>query len=179
MSSLYNFIEEILNEPSTKKAKERLFGINGLDLNSTEYYENIISSFVRKKDLILQKSNSKINYNLNKDVKDMRDIIFISQYIYKCWKEEQNFLQSELSRLRALPSRTSEENEKIRELTSNISLINDYFQKLNKRSEISKVEIIGLDDTTTLETEISELKKAVLVFQKLRDSFEHRTKTYL
>lgn len=174
MSSLYNFIEEILNEPSTKKAKERLFGINGLDLNSTEYYENIISSFVRKKDLILQKSNSKINYNLNKDVKDMWDIIFISQYIYKCWKEEQSFLQRELSRLRELPSRTSEENEKIRELTSNISLINDYFQKLNKRSEISKVEIIGLDDTTTLETEISELKKAVLVFQKLRDSFEHR-----
>ena len=176
MASLYNFVQEILSEPSMEAAKIKVFGLNGININDLGYYENIISSFVRKKDIILSKVNNTINYNLSEDIQDMWDILFISQYIYKCWNEEQDLLKKELARLKSISNPTEEEKNKIKEINSNIALINDYFQKLNKRSELAKINIIGLNfqSTNNLEAEILQLKKAILVFQKLRDSFEHR-----
>lgn len=176
MERLYELVKEILNESSLELAKQRLYGINGLDINSSEYYENIVSHFVKKKDLILSKVDKDINYDLDKDIQDIWDIIFISQYIFKQWNQEQEELRKELHRLKSIKPSTNEIRNQIAELNKNVTLINTYFQKIGKESEISKVKIHGLNTNSqiNIEKEIVELKKAILIFQKIRDSFEHR-----
>ncbi len=176
MERLYELVKEILNESSLELAKQRLYGINGLDINSSEYYENIVSHFVKKKDLILSKVDKDINYDLDKDIQDIWDIIFISQYIFKQWNQEQEELRKELHRLKSIKPSTNEIRNQIAELNKNVTLINTYFQKIGKESELSKVKIHGLNTNSqiNIEKEIVELKKAILIFQKIRDSFEHR-----
>lgn len=176
MGNLYELVNEILNEPSLDLARQRLYGINGLDINSNEYYENIVSHFVKKKDLILSKVDKNINYDLDNDIQDIWDIIFISQYVYKQWTQEQEKLRKELYRLKSIKPSTVDIRNQIAEINNSMTHINTYFQKLAKESELSKVKIHGLvhDEQINIEKEITELKKAILVFQKLRDSFEHR-----
>lgn len=176
MERLYELTKEILNESSLDLAKQRLYGINGLDINSSEYYENIVSHFVKKKDLILSKVDKDINYDLDKDIQDIWDIIFISQYIFKQWNKEQEELRKELHRLKSIKPSTDEIRNQISELNKNVTFINTYFQKIGKESELSKVQIHGLTANAqiNIEKEIIELKKAILIFQKIRDSFEHR-----
>ena len=176
MDNVYLLVKDILATSSSDEARQILYGLDGLDINSNEYYENIVSSFVRKKDIILSKLNKEITYDLNKDIQDLWDIMFISQYVKKIWTLEQEKIRQELNRLKSISPITEEIRERISSLNLNVTLINTYFQKLEKSSELSKVKLLGIDsiNQNSLDFQIKELKKAILIFQKLRDSFEHR-----
>ena len=106
--------------------------------------------------------------------------MFISQYIKKQWKLEQEKIRQELNKLKSIYPTTEETRKQIATLNSDVTLINTYFQKLEKSSELSKVKLLGIDgiNQSALEYEIKELKKAILVFQKIRDSFEHRNENF-
>ena len=42
MDNLYLIVKDILNTASLEDAKQKLYGLDGIDINIKEYYENII-----------------------------------------------------------------------------------------------------------------------------------------
>ena len=85
MSNLYEKVEKVINANTMDEAEELLYGRDGIQINSYEYYERIIANFVKKKEQVLPKINDNIVFDLDENVKDIWDIIFISQYIQEQW----------------------------------------------------------------------------------------------
>ena len=57
MSKLYNIAKKVINSESIIQAEQILFSNNGIIINSSEYYENIQSNFMQKKEIIIKKEN--------------------------------------------------------------------------------------------------------------------------
>lgn len=80
MHSLYEIVNATVHSDSMDVAKEILFGFDEFSANIDEYYKRIISSFVKKKDIIINQENGKLIFDLE-NVNDLWSIIFISTYI--------------------------------------------------------------------------------------------------
>ena len=55
MSKLYDIVEKVINTESMIEAEQILYGKDGIVINSSEYYKNIISNFIQKKEIIIKK----------------------------------------------------------------------------------------------------------------------------
>ncbi len=151
MSELYNLIKKVIDEPKRSKAASILYGIDGINLDGTSYYEKIIANFIRKKDSILPKVNGTIEFDLDKDIKEIWDIVFISQYVINYWEKM------------------------IKNNDPNKQFYNDCLQKLKKlQIQIKSTASLDLLPQDCLE----ELKKSIVIFQKIRDSIEHPNENY-
>lgn len=80
MHSLYEIVNATVHSDSMDVAKKILFGFDEFSANIDEYYKRIISSFVKKKDIIINQENGKLIFDLE-NVNDLWSIIFISTYI--------------------------------------------------------------------------------------------------
>lgn len=141
MTDLYSFVKSVVSAKSRRKSFSTLYGIDG-----NLYYERIISSFVRKKDLILPKVNGEIIFDLDKDINTIWDIVFIAQYVIDYWEQM------------------------IKNNDVNKSFYNDCLQKL-KKITVQINSSYSLEQVSTQYLE--ELKKSIVIFQKIRDSIEH------
>lgn len=151
MSDLYNIIKKVIGEPNKKKAANILYGIEGIEIDNVSYYEQIISNFIRKKDIILPKINGEVIFDLDKDIKEIWDIVFIAQYVIDYWEQM------------------------IKNNDSNKQFYNDCLQKLKKIQ-------VQIKSTTSIEMlpekSLEELKKSIVIFQKIRDSIEHPNENF-
>lgn len=146
MSELYSIVKKVIDEPNKKVASSILYGIEGIELYSVSYYEKIISNFIRKKDLVLPKINGQVEFDLDKDIQEIWDIVFIAQYVISYWETM------------------------IKNNDENKSFYNDCLQKLKKlQVQINSSYSLDLFPQNCLE----ELKKSIVIFQKIRDSIEH------
>ena len=82
MRSLYEIVSATVNSESMDIAKEILFGFDEFSANIDEYYKRIISTFVKKKDIIIKQENGKLIFDLE-NVNDLWSMLFISEYIRK------------------------------------------------------------------------------------------------
>lgn len=82
MSSLYEVVRDTVDSSSMDMSRKILFGFGEFSTNMDEYYKRIISSFVRKKDIIINQIDGKLIFNLE-NVNDLWSISFISEYIKK------------------------------------------------------------------------------------------------
>jgi len=77
MSDLYNKVKQIIEANSFYDAEQLLYGKEGIQINRTEYYQNIIANFIKKKETIIKKVNGKLFFDLN-NYNDIWNIIFIA-----------------------------------------------------------------------------------------------------
>ena len=82
MSSLYEVVRDTVDSSSMDMSRKILFGFGEFSTNMDEYYKRIISSFVRKKDIIINQIEGKLIFNLE-NVNDLWSMSFISEYIKK------------------------------------------------------------------------------------------------
>ena len=64
MSSLYEVVRDTVDSSSMDMSRKILFGFGEFSTNMDEYYKRIISSFVRKKDIIINQIDGKLIFNL-------------------------------------------------------------------------------------------------------------------
>lgn len=113
---MYEKIKNILNSETKEEAERKLFGEEGIKINTQEYYQSIISRFIRKKDLIIPKVNNEIVFDLDKDVKSIGDILFISEFVKKEFLNKYKSFVDNLKediRNADLPDSNMEEKQKI------------------------------------------------------------------
>ena len=163
MSKLYEFVKEIINSKQ-EEANKLLYQNQALNSNTSEYYQMIISAFIAKKDqLIFKINNNNIEFNLDKHVDEVWNILFLSNYII-------NELESKLKIIRKLYNEELDKEKKakygkiIQELSNNIS-------RLCTNKELSKVSITKTRDVS--EIALAKLKEAIIILQKTRDSLCH------
>ncbi len=79
MSELYDVVKKVVDAPSMEEAGDILYGRESF-LNNNEYYREIISNFIKKKELIIRKENNKLLFNL-KNINDIWNVVFLGEYI--------------------------------------------------------------------------------------------------
>ena len=184
MSDMYDRVINVLNSESRKEQVELIHGPDGILDNSTEYYKSIATSFVKKKEEVLPKHGYSVTYDIEKDINDMIDILFIWKYIEKEWKDEQKEINKEKDTLKAErkketdPIKKQELTDRINLLTNNSQEINKYIQKVNSRNVFIKDEN-KLFKSNELISEREELKKAINMIVKIRNSLSHRNKNLI
>lgn len=182
MSKLYDIIEKVINAKDMDKAEELLYGREGIQINSREYYEKIIANFVKKKDYILPKINDNIIFDLDENIKDIWDIIFISQYIQEQWNKQRKEIKKEIEKIKQNLKKETNQTKKIElinkrdKLLESVNKINEYFQDIEKIKELNKINLETSKNINNVkyQKELYELKKAIRIIQKIRNSFEHR-----
>ena len=61
MSKFYDIVRDVINSNTLNEAEQKLYGTDGININSAEYFENIVSNFIRKKEYIIRKEKWKHN----------------------------------------------------------------------------------------------------------------------
>ena len=186
MHSLYEIVNATVHSDSMDVAKEILFGFDEFSANIDEYYKRIISSFVKKKDIIINQENGKLIFDL-KNVNDLWSIIFISTYIKRELenidlkiKEKIDELQSEYEALqqqaRAERINLGKELKKVGKQKSSLD---------KKREEISKClnGFFNLDtfpysiefeqNVSMKEEALKMIKESIKAIHILRNVVEH------
>lgn len=79
--SLYNKVKQIVNAKTREEAESLLFGIDGLNINTKEYYQKIITEFTRKKEGLIYKIGDDIIFDLENNKEEVFNIIFLGKYI--------------------------------------------------------------------------------------------------
>lgn len=77
MSSLYDVVTNVINSPDLETSSEALYGRDGIALNSSEYYKEVIARFVRKKDSLIKKNDGRLVFDL-KNCNDLYSLVFIA-----------------------------------------------------------------------------------------------------
>ena len=191
MSDLYNVVKKVINAKNLTEASDIMYGKSGIKINTKEYYQSIISTFIKRKEAIIRKENNCLIFDLN-NLNDMWNIIFIAEYIkendillkqYKKLEEEIEEISIELSVVR-----NKHKNAKSSEEHANI---NHEFQLLNNKLKFKKDMLINYkgvieafyqydwvnfenaNEATLQLQEINVLKQAINIIHKFRNSIEH------
>lgn len=193
MSNLYKIVKQTIEAKDLKEAQEIFYGKNGFVINTQEYYQNIISSFIKKKETIIKKENNKLVFDLN-NYKDIWNLVFLAEYIkqndllYKRYKQLQEEIENYENKLTEIvlkhraPNLTAEDHEKINLEYNNLRAVVE--EKKREQSAMSKVkevfdeiEWVSLDNIiiipNDLDKYINTLKQAVNICHKLRCIIEH------
>ena len=191
MSNIYNVVKQVLEADTMNEATSILYGINGIAINSREYYQTVISNFIRKKEMTIRKENNRLVFDLN-NYNDIWNIVFIAEYIkendilFKQYNEllkEINNIKDKLIDIKKKHklAKTSEEHSNINreyQLLNNILIekqkdlesiknINDTFYN------IDWIDLENETDTIKQEKSIQILKQAITIIHKFRNSFAH------
>ncbi len=95
MSNIYDIASRIVNAIDLEEATHILYNDEGISINTSEYYQSIISNFLKKKETIIKKDNNgNLIFDLN-NINDLYNIVIISEYI-----KEKDLLIKEFDRFR-------------------------------------------------------------------------------
>ena len=191
MSKLYNLASDIITSSSLDEAENKLFGSNGIRINSEEYFENIVSDFIRKKEHIIRKENDNLVFNLN-DYNDIWNIIFLGEYIKEndvLYKEYNNLLLEidnikhnlEIVKSQHRNVNTREEHERINEeyqslkaeLDNKNEIKDNYKNVIDTFYKINWVKLENTNDDIEKQEAAELLKQSINIIHKLRNSFQH------
>ena len=134
MSNLYNVVERVINAETLEEAEDIFYGNDGIKFNRTEYYQNIISNFIKKREVVIKKENGMLYFDLN-NINDIWNIIFLAEYIkendenYKKYKQQLNIIEQEQNEL------ANRVKEQIRNCVKGS---NEYIELSKKKSRILK-----------------------------------------
>ncbi len=78
---LYERIGKIINSKSNEEASKLLFGLNGLDIDTKEWYQKMITSFTMKKENVILKKGNMIFFDIEENAKEIWNIIFLGKII--------------------------------------------------------------------------------------------------
>ena len=191
MSKLFDIVNEGINSNDFNEAEQKIFGIEGININSKEYFNNIVSNFIKKKEHIIRKENNNLVFDLN-NYNDIWNIVFLGEYIKEnnILYKEYNDLLIEIENLENEINNTIKEhrqvntkqehdliNQKVNTLKNKLN--NHYDQMKNYKSLIdtfNNIDWIKLENTND-ETEkleaVKTLKQAINIIHKLRNSIQH------
>ena len=186
MHSLYEIVNATVHSDSMDVAKEILFGFDEFSTNIDEYYKRIISSFVKKKDIIINQVNGKLIFDLE-NINDLWSIIFISTYIKREFeridlksKEQIDELQREYE---ALQQRARTERINLGKELKNVGKQKSLLEK--KREELLKCinGFFNLDsfpysiefeqNISMKEETLKMIKESIKAIHILRNILEH------
>lgn len=193
MSRLYDIAKNVVNSNSIFEAEQLLFGTDGIIMNSSEYYQNIISEFKQKKEIIIKKENGKLVFDLN-NCNDLYNILFLYNYyihyieqkieklnekIQQC-QDIQKTLQDKQKKLNNQDPLYPQISEKSNELSLEVNNLKDLKQTYeNYKTKSLQAKVVQLEnmsnvDENQLEEYIGKLKEAINFMQKMRDSLAHQ-----
>lgn len=200
MSKLFNIVNEGINSNDFNEAEQKLFGIEGININSEEYFKIIISSFIKKKEHIIRRENKNIIFDLN-NYNDIWSIVFLGEYIKEnniLYKEYNDLLiEIKIENLEKEINNTIKEHRQVNNnqekalidqehklIDQKISVLKDELKILrdqmkNYKSLIdtfNNIDWVKLENTNE-ETEkleaVKTLKQAINIIHKLRNSIQH------
>jgi len=197
MSKLYNITNKVLNANSMAEAEQILFGEDGIVIDSSEYYKNIISNFIQKKEIIIKKEKDQngdiqLVFDLN-NCNDLWNILFIYNYYMHyldkkiaALEEKINQKAIEKENLTGLITKLKKDNmpyqkemEERNELVQYANQLRQLRQKYENYKTLSprNIEVAFKNaqniDEENLEEYIYKLKEAIICIQRIRDSFSH------
>ena len=170
MSKLYETVEKIINAETMEEAENLLYGKDGIPINTKEHYQRIISNFIKKKELIISKNGNEIYFDLDQNISDAWDMIFISEYIQKQIEDEIDALTKEVQRLKSAKA-SKDEIDKIRQAKNELS---NSLASIRKISDLNRITVNSFKPHDNIKAEITKLKEAINVIEKIRGSFEHQ-----
>lgn len=200
MSKLYDIAKKTIDSNSMIEAEQILFGEDGIILNSSEYYKNIISNFIQKKEIIIKKENgedgkTQLVFDLN-NCNDLWNILFIYNYYIRYIEEKiellnqqikqyviiQGTIKSEINKLNPTDITYQEKRNELNELSSNLNKLRqlkqnyEIYKTKSLQQNIVELENMSNVDENGLKEYIEKLKEAINCIQKMRDSLAHANK---
>ena len=82
MNNLYDVVQKTIEAPTIEEASNIIFGTNDILVNSKEYYETVVSSFIKKKEIVIQSRGNELIFNLD-DINNLWSCVFIGEYLRK------------------------------------------------------------------------------------------------
>ena len=202
MSKLFDIVNEVINSNDLNEAEQKLFGVEEININSEEYFNNIVSNFIKKKEHIIRRENKNLIFDLN-NFNDIWSIVFLGEYIKEnnILYKEYNELLTEIEKLEKEINNTIKEHRKVNNnqekalIDQEHKLINQkvnilenklntyYDQMKNYKSLIdtfNNIDWVKLENTNDeikkLEA-VKTLKQAINIIHKLRNSIQHGKST--
>ena len=93
-NKLYDIASRVIESQSREEAKNTLFGKDGINLNTKEHYNRLLSEFVLKKETIIKKKGQSFYFNLANNPAELFNIVFLGQFVIDQWEKEIKRLQS-------------------------------------------------------------------------------------
>ena len=191
VSNLYDIVQKVINASDSYEADSILYGVDGISINSDEYYKNIISTFIQKKEAIIRKRDNKLIFDLN-SYNDMWNIVFLGEYIkenddlYKAYNQllfEMKEIEDELELIKNSHKVVSTREEHLK-INEEYKKLNDEFllKKEDEKTYKSVVETFYEIDWIELENSNDELEKleatkllkqSISIIHKFRNSLAH------
>ena len=191
MSNLYDIVQKVINTSDLGEASNALYGVDGININSDEYYNSIISTFIQKKETIIRKRDNKLIFDLN-SCNDMWNIVFLGEYIkenddlYKSY----NHLLSEMEKINDQLKRIKDKHKKASTKEEHLK-INEEYKKLESKFltkkeeekrykgvikafyEIDWVKLENSNDELEKLEATKLLKQSINIIHKFRNSLAH------
>lgn len=191
MSKLFDIVNEVINSNDLNEAEQKLFGVEGININSKEYFNNIVSNFIKKKEHIIIKENNNLVFDLN-NYNDIWNIIFLGEYLKEnnILYKEYNDLLIEIENLENEINNTIKEhrqvntkqehdliNQKVNTLKNKLNTHYDQMKKykslIDTFNNIDWVKLENTNDETEKLEAVKTLKQAINIIHKLRNSIQH------
>ena len=87
MGSLYGVVNDIVNAQTKEEAERIFYGENGIRIDTSKYYQSIITNFMKKRELIIQKDqNGNLIFDLE-NINALYNILFMYVYINGKWED--------------------------------------------------------------------------------------------
>lgn len=189
--SMYDIVQEVLGATTKAEAESILYGSKGMLENSQAFYSSIVSRFIKKKDIVVPKVSGKICFQLDDHVKSIWDLVFISQFVqtqfFDKYKTEIKTLELETD-----PAAVIAQKQVIRTTTIPKANIGSAMQAYEASIDVKKHRLAELKDkfnnfswididcstlsqmdVIALNNHLIELKKALLIIHRFRNTFEH------
>ncbi|MBQ3297472.1 MAG: hypothetical protein IJG97_01560 [Bacilli bacterium] len=191
MSRLYEIVNDVINASSLEEAIDFLYGTEGIHINSDEYFKNIVSNFIQKKEYVIKKRGNNLIFDLS-NYNDIWNIVFLGEYIkendtlYKVYNDllrEIENIKIELDKIKLKHKEASSKEEHLK--------INEEYKELDKKLALKEeekknysgvIETFYETDWVRLENSTDEvekieavelLKQSINIIHKLRNNLEH------
>lgn len=191
MSKLFNIVNEVINSNDLNEAEQKLFGVEGININSEEYFNNIVSNFIKKKEHIIRKENNNLVFDLN-NYNDIWNIVFLGEYIKEnnILYKEYNDLLIEIENLENEINNTIKAHRKVNtkqehdlinqkvntlknKLNTHYNQMKNYKSLIDTFNNIDWVKLENTNDETEKLEAVKTLKQAINIIHKLRNSIQH------
>ena len=171
VAHLGDFTDRVLNAGSILEAKNILYGSSFIQDNANEYFKRIISHFIKRKDLLIKKvenidpNTGQIKYellfDLDKDYKDVFNIIFLGMYCTKKIEEEINNIDNILP---TVGKTVRGELFKIVNISSTDDELRTKIQQSNLLTQVQKSLILSKNDVE-IKNYIIDYAKSLIVYE--------------
>ena len=191
MSKFYDVVKKVINTSDFNEASNILYGNEGIFINGDEYFNNLVSNFIRKKEYIIKRHGNKLVFDL-KNYNDIWNVVFLGEYIkendtlhkeYNKFLNELKELEDELDNIvhKHKTATTKEEHESINEeyntfkeqVNSKRDISDNYKKVIDTFYNIDWVELENSSDEIEALNATNILKQSINIIHKLRNNIQH------